>query len=79
MAPVMGGDGNAKVVNIKLAWVFNVGQTDERSRIAPACGSMLISTRSGPGHHARGRCFHIDNPPLCPMMRLPQTAMHPAP
>ena len=81
VAPVMGGDGNAKVVNITPAWVFDVGQTDERRRrrIAPACGSMLISTRSGPEHHARGRCFHIDNPPLCPMRRWPQTATHPAP
>jgi hypothetical protein len=28
VAPVMGGDGNAKVVNIKPAWVFDVTQTD---------------------------------------------------
>ena len=27
----MGGDGNAKVVNIKPAWVFDVTQTDERT------------------------------------------------
>ena len=28
--PVLGDDGNAKVVNIKPAWVFDVTQTDER-------------------------------------------------
>ena len=31
VAPVMGGDGNAKVVNIKPAWVFDVTQTQERT------------------------------------------------
>ena len=27
--PVMGGEGNAKVVTIRPAWVFDVSQTDE--------------------------------------------------
>jgi hypothetical protein len=31
VAPVMGGDGNSKVVSIKPAWVFDVTQTDERT------------------------------------------------
>ena len=34
VAPVMGGDGNAKVVTIKPAWVFDVTQTDERTQRA---------------------------------------------
>ena len=29
VAPVMGADGNATVVTIKPAWVFDVSQTDE--------------------------------------------------
>jgi hypothetical protein len=32
VAPVMGGDGNIKVVDIKPAWVFDVSQTDERTQ-----------------------------------------------
>ena len=31
VAPVMGGDSNAKVVTITPAWVFDVRQTDERT------------------------------------------------
>ena len=33
-APVMGGEGNAKVVNIKPAYVFDVTQTDKRTQSA---------------------------------------------
>ena len=36
VAPVMGGDGTAKVVTIKPAWVFDVTQTDERTPRAAA-------------------------------------------
>ena len=36
VAPVMGGEGNAKVVNIKPAWVFDVTRTDERTHHAAA-------------------------------------------
>ena len=32
VAPVMGGDGNAKVVTIKPAYVFDVTQTDEHTQ-----------------------------------------------
>ena len=31
VAPVMGGECNARVVSIKPAWVFDVTQTDERT------------------------------------------------
>jgi hypothetical protein len=36
VAPVMGGDDGAKVVNIKPAHVFDVTQTDERTARAAA-------------------------------------------
>ena len=35
-APVMGRDGNAKVVTIKSAWVFDMSQTDARTPRAAA-------------------------------------------
>jgi hypothetical protein len=31
VAPVMGGEADGKVVNIKPAWVFDVSQIDERT------------------------------------------------
>ena len=34
VAPVMGDDGNAKVVTIKPAYVFDVSQTGERQQRA---------------------------------------------
>ena len=32
VAPVVGGDGTAKVATSKPAWVFDVSQTDERTQ-----------------------------------------------
>ena len=36
VAPVMGGENGAKVVNIRPAWVFDVTQTNELAHRAAA-------------------------------------------
>jgi hypothetical protein len=65
VAPVMGGDGKAKVVTIKPAYVFDVIQTDERTPRAAAWRPWLTgdhppvspASRSAP---ARWRTSQID-------------------
>ena len=52
VAPVMGGEGNAKLVTSKPAWVFDVTQTDERTQRLAAFPVLQdapegIGTRSG--------------------------------
>ena len=47
MPPVRGHDGNAKVVTIKPAWVFDVTQTDKRTQRAAAQRIRLAGSNPG--------------------------------
>jgi hypothetical protein len=48
VAPVMGGDGNPMVVNIKPAYVFDVSQTDERTPGAGGADVLWTDARGRP-------------------------------
>ena len=56
VAPVMGGDGNAKVVNIKPAWVFDVVQSGERTQRAAKRATGCTRVRPGCRRPRRHEC-----------------------
>jgi len=47
VAPVMGGEGNSKVVTLKPAYVFDVTQTDERTARAASRSAGRPARRAG--------------------------------